>query len=108
MGDSVKGFAEVQVNDINSLSFIHQAGHSTAEDQVGQAGPAFHEPVLSGPDPLAVLPMLCDLIPDDLFHSLPGHRGEADRPVVPCMLLMTLLVDGSHNGKPSVLWDLSS
>ena len=70
MGDSVKGFAEVQVDDINSLSLIHQAGHSTAEDQVGQAGSAFHEPVLSGPDPLAVLHMLCDVTQDYLFHDL--------------------------------------
>jgi len=28
MGDSVKGFAEVYVDYINSLSHIHQVGHS--------------------------------------------------------------------------------
>ena len=34
---------------------IPQMGHSVTEgNQVGQAGPAFHEPMLAGPDPLVV------------------------------------------------------
>lgn len=42
VGDSVEGFAEVQVDYIISLSLIHQADHLIIEDQFGQAGPAFH------------------------------------------------------------------
>ena len=55
MGDTVKGFAEVQVHYVNNLSLIHQAGHSITGDKVGQAGPAFHEPMQTGSDPPAVL-----------------------------------------------------
>jgi len=40
LGDSVKGFAEVQVDYINSLSLIDQLGQLVIEDQVGQAGPS--------------------------------------------------------------------
>jgi len=59
VGNSVKGLTKVQVDDIHSLSLIHQAGHLVIEgDQVGQAGCAFHEPMLAGPDPLAVLHMV--------------------------------------------------
>ena len=60
VGDSVKGFTEVKVDYINSLSLIHQTGHLIIElDHVGQAGPAFHEPVLAGPDLLVVLCTCC-------------------------------------------------
>ena len=54
MGDSVKGFAKVQVDNIHSLSLLHQMGHLVIEDQVGQAGPAFNEAMLTGPDMLVV------------------------------------------------------
>ena len=48
MGDSVKSFAEVQADYVNSLSLIYQAGHSVIEgDQVDQARPAFHKPMLA-------------------------------------------------------------
>lgn len=46
--------SEVQVDNIHSL--IPLVGHLVIEGhQVGQAGPAFHKPTLSGPDPMAVL-----------------------------------------------------
>jgi len=48
-----------------------------------------------------------DLTQDDLLHNSPWYRGQADRPVVPRILLTALLVDGSHIGKPPILWDLS-
>ena len=61
MGDSVKGFAEVYVDYINSLSLVYQSGHPVIEgDEVGQARPAFHEPVLAGPDPMDAMYVLCD------------------------------------------------
>ena len=50
----------------------------------------------------------CDLTQDDLLQNFPWYQGQADRPVVPQILLTTLLVDGCHIGKPPTLWDLSS
>jgi len=42
VGDSMKSFAKVKVDYINSLSLIHQTGHLVIEgDQVGQIGQAF-------------------------------------------------------------------
>ena len=62
---------------------------------------------LAGPGPPVVLLMLCDLPQDDLLHNLSWHQGQADWHVVPQILLTTLLVDGRHTGKPSVIWNLS-
>ena len=74
MGDSVKGFAEVQVDYVNSISLIDHVGHSIIEkNQVGQAGPAFHELMLAGPDSPVLLHMPCDLPQDQLFHNLSWH-----------------------------------
>ena len=73
LGDSVKGFTEVLAGYVHSLSLIHQTGHLIMEeDQVGQAGPAFHEPMLAGPDHPVVPHMLCDHTQDDLFRNLPS------------------------------------
>ncbi|XP_075000742.1 GPN-loop GTPase 1 isoform X2 [Calonectris borealis] len=84
------------------------AGHLVIEgDQGGQAGPAFCEAVLAGPDPLVVPHMACERPQDEPLHNLPQHRGQADRPVVPRILLPTLLVDGRHTGKPPVVRDLN-
>ena len=56
MGDSIEGFAEVYVDYINSLSLFHQVGHLIIEgDQVGQAGPVFHEHVMASPDLLVTM-----------------------------------------------------
>jgi len=83
------------------LSLIYQSGHPVAEgDEAGQAWPAFHEPVLAGPDPLDATHEPCDLSQDNLFHDLPWHRGQAGLTAIP--------VDGSHIGKPPILWNLSS
>ncbi|KAK4817510.1 hypothetical protein QYF61_017755 [Mycteria americana] len=43
-------------------------------DQVGQAGPAFHKPVLAGPDHLVVLYVLRDGTQDDLLYNLTRHQ----------------------------------
>ena len=83
-------------------------GHSIIEgDQIGQAGPAFHEAMLAEPDPPFVTHMPCDHTQDDLFHNVPWHRGQADRPVFPWIVLTTLLVDWSHIGKSPIFWNLS-
>ena len=74
MGDNVKGFAEAKADYINSFSLIYQAGHLIIEGyQVGQAGPALHEPMLAGPDLLVALQMPCNLPQDDLLRNLPWH-----------------------------------
>lgn len=39
-------------------------------DQIGQAPPASHKPVLTGPGHLVVLYVLHEAIQDDLFHVL--------------------------------------
>ncbi|KAJ7403659.1 hypothetical protein WISP_149712 [Willisornis vidua] len=83
VGDSVKGFAEVQIDHIHSLPLIHLVGHLIVKgDQVGQTEPALPKSVLTGSEPLSILKVLCDHTQDDLLHSLSRHRGQADRPVV--------------------------
>ncbi|XP_064559280.1 uncharacterized protein LOC135442937 [Zonotrichia leucophrys gambelii] len=56
VGDSVKGIAEVQIDNIHSLSCIHQVGDLVIEgDQVGQTGPTSPKPMLAVTDTLAIL-----------------------------------------------------
>ncbi|RMB99641.1 hypothetical protein DUI87_23894 [Hirundo rustica rustica] len=56
VGNSVKGLAEVQIDNIHSLPCIHQVGHLFIKgDQVGQAVPTPPKSMLAGPDPLAML-----------------------------------------------------
>ena len=96
-----------KVDNIHSLSLIHYVGHLVVEgNQVGQAGPAFHEPMLAGPGALVVLHMPGEHTQDESLHNLARHRGQADRPVVPRTLLSGLLVDGCYIDHPPVIWDL--
>jgi len=105
--NSVKGLTKVQVDNIHRLSVIHKAGYLAIEgDQVGQAGPAFHESMLAGPDPLVVLHMASESTQDESLHNLAWHLRRAGRPVVPSILLLTFLVDGCYIGYPPVIWDL--
>ncbi|KAJ7413323.1 hypothetical protein WISP_91383 [Willisornis vidua] len=54
--DSVKGFAEVQIDYIHSLPLIHQEGYLIIKrDQVGQTGPAPPKHMLAGSNPLSIL-----------------------------------------------------
>jgi len=56
VGDSVKGFTEVWVDHIESLTFIHWAGRFVLEQsQVCQTESTIHEPMLTGPDPMVDL-----------------------------------------------------
>lgn len=56
MRNIVKAFGKVQVNNVDSLSFILQEGHLALEGgQVGQAEPVFHKPTAAGPDHLLAL-----------------------------------------------------
>ncbi|KAJ7413251.1 hypothetical protein WISP_91683 [Willisornis vidua] len=65
-GESVKGFAEVQVDFIHSLLLILVI----KGDQMGQAGPAIPKPVLAGPDALVVLVIILIVIPSHLLIPL--------------------------------------
>ncbi|RMC05423.1 hypothetical protein DUI87_18615 [Hirundo rustica rustica] len=56
VGDTVKGLAEVQIDNIHSPSCICQAGHLVIKgDQVGQTRPTSPKPMLAGPETLAIL-----------------------------------------------------
>jgi len=73
VGNSVKGLTKVQVDDIHSLSLIHQVDHLVIEgDQVGQAGPVFHEPMLSGPIPWLSFTRLVNALRMNHSIILPG------------------------------------
>lgn len=88
LGNCAKGFTKVCV-DTSTVS------HTVIEgDQVDQA--AFQKPMLAGPGRLVVLYMKCDGTQDDLIHNLPQHQGQADRPVLPWILLPPLPLNGSH------------
>jgi len=54
--------------------------------------------MLAGPEPLVVLHMPSERSQDESLHNLAQHRGQADRPVVPRILLMALHVDGCYIG----------
>jgi len=62
--------------------------------------------MLAGLDPPVVLHTPGECTQDELLHNLPWHQGQADRPVVPRMLLPALLVDVCCIGDPLVIWDL--
>jgi len=61
--------------------------------------------MLAGPDSLVVLHMPGERTQDESLHNLARHRGQADRPVVPGILLPALPVDGCYTGDPPVVWD---
>ena len=78
-------------------------GHLVIEgDQVGQAGPAFHEPMMAGPDHLVVLHLNSERTQDEPLHNISWHQGHADRPVVPRILLLAFLVDERYIGNLGV------
>jgi len=54
--------------------------------------------MLAGPDPLIVLHMPGEHTQDESLHNLAWHGGQADRPVVPRILLLVLLIDGCYTG----------
>ncbi|KAK4823747.1 hypothetical protein QYF61_006016 [Mycteria americana] len=53
--------------------------------------------MLAGLDHVLILYVPCDGTPDDLLHQLPQYQGQADRPVVPRILLLALLVEGEEH-----------
>lgn len=94
VGNGVKDFTKVQVNNVYRIFLIHLVGNLVRGDQVSQVGCVFHKDVLTGPDHPAVP---CDCAQDDLLHNLPWCQGQTDRPVVLWMILPPLLADASFS-----------
>lgn len=70
-GNSTKCLAEVQVNNTHNLSLSTK--HLVVQgDQVSQAGPTIHKPILTEPHHLVVP---CDYIHDYMLHNLLWHQG---------------------------------
>ena len=108
MGDSVRSLAEVEVDNIHGSPLIYPAGHTIVESyQIGQAWFSLSESTLTTPDNLLFLHLLDDDLQDKLLHHLSQDGGEADRPLVPWVLLLDLFEDLSDNGFPPVLGHLS-
>ena len=63
--------------------------------------------MLTTPDSLLFLHLLDDEIQDELLHHISRDRSEADRPVVPWVLLLALFEDWSDIGFSLVLGHLS-
>ena len=57
--------------------------------------------MLAGPEPLAALHMPGEHTQAELVHH---HRGPAGRPVVPGILLLSVLVDGHHIAGVDPIW----
>lgn len=51
--------------------------------------------MLMSPDQILILYMFEQGFQDHLLHQIPKDQGEADQPVVPCILLLALLEDRS-------------
>jgi len=63
--------------------------------------------MLTTPDNLLFFHLLDDGLQDKLLHHLSRDGGEADRPVVPWVLLLALFEDWSDIGLSPVLGHLS-
>jgi len=89
----------IGMTDTSMCSFSGLAAVSVTGIQLAAVpivGPAFQ-------NPLVVFHMCSERTQDKLLHNLAQHRGQAERPVVPAILLPTLLVGGHHTGKPPVV-----
>ena len=88
MGLCVESLAEVEVDNIHGSPFVYPDSHVIVESyQIGQAWFPLGESMLTTPDNLLFLHLLHDDLQDKLLHRLSRDGGEADRPVVPRVLL---------------------
>jgi len=95
--EHVKDLAEVQVDDIHCLPFIHQYHHSITEShQIGQAQPSLGEAILSW---ITHSPFMYLNMSSRRNLDLPRHRGEAHQPVVPQVILPPFLRETSRTVK---------
>lgn len=68
VGDSVRGFDEIQVDNRHSLPVTHQVRHLVIKgDEIGQAGPVYPKPTSLGLIPW--LSCICHVITLNLFHN---------------------------------------
>lgn len=76
VGDGVKHFIKIQVDNVHSLSIINWECHLVIEDQVNQAGPAFRKAMLAASD-LSVVPcLLFNSFQEDLLHNPSQYQDE--------------------------------
>jgi len=95
--DHVKGFAEVQEDDICHSSLIHRCHHSIIKGhQIGWAKSALGEAMLAVLGHLFILYVPLQGNQEDLLPDLPRHRSEVHRPVVPQVILFPFLKNGSN------------
>lgn len=95
VGNGIKDFTKVQVNNFYNISLVHLVGNLVTGDQVSQEECIVHKDILTGPDHLAVMYVPCDCAHDDLLHNLPWCQDQTNRPAVLWMLLLALLTDAS-------------
>ena len=108
MGHCVKSLSEVEGDNIHDSPLIYPAGHAIVESyQIGQEWFPLGESMLTTPDNLLFFHLLDDGLQGELLHHLSWDGGEADWPVVPCVLLLALFEDWSDIGISPVLGDLS-
>ena len=81
------------------MTLVALPSSTIKNSQVGQAGPALDEAMLVIPYHLPLFHVPQHSCQGDLLHDLPQHRVEADRLVVPWVILSTLL-QNSHQLKP--------
>lgn len=62
--------------------------------------------MLASSDPLVVPHTPYDHSQGNLLHDLPVYRGQADRLLVPWVVLLAHLIDGHNISKSPVVWDL--
>ncbi|KAK4827445.1 hypothetical protein QYF61_018002 [Mycteria americana] len=85
---------------------LRAMGHLVIEgDQVGQAGPAFHGPMLAGPDPLVGLHMPVEHTQEELLHNLPRHQDHLAE--IQAELTALFLAESSLEGQDMAVLFLS-
>jgi len=95
--DYVKGLAQVQVDDISCLSFVHQCHRSITEGcQIVQAQSALDETMLAVSDLLLVPHVVWHIFQEDLLQDLPRHRAEVQWTVVPQVFLSPFFKNGNR------------
>ena len=97
MWDSVKCFAQVQVDDVSFSSLIHQCCNPLVElHQFCQAQFALSEAMLAVTNVLLVFHVPQHSFQEDPLHDLARHRGETDWPVVPWVFFFSLFKNGGY------------
>ena len=94
---SVKWFGQIQVDAISCSSLILWLCNPSVEGHhIFQAQFALSEAMLAVINQLLIFHVLSHSFQEDLLHDLARHRDETDWPVVPQVLLFTLVYNGDY------------